>query len=236
MQIHFTLNHKKTAAEIAPDTLLIDLVRSLGCKSVKRGCETANCGLCTVFLDEKPVLSCSVLAARVDGRSVTTLEGLPLAGGFGLNVTNPLSAKEYAALGARMLTLSPELTLEDMARISAPVPVLALAYGHMPLMLTRACPLQNVRDCGGCDRKGELLDRKGMRFPVRCSGPAGARTVYNPIPIYMGDRLKELPVELPLLYFTIETAARVREVLALVREGLPFDGPFTRGLYYKGTN
>lgn len=76
MQIHFTLNHKKTAAEIAPATLLIDLVRSLGCKSVKRGCETANCGLCTVFLDEKPVLSCSVLAARVDGRSVTTLEGL----------------------------------------------------------------------------------------------------------------------------------------------------------------
>lgn len=76
MQIHFTLNHKKTAAEIAPYTLLIDLVRSLGCKSVKRGCETANCGLCTVFLDEKPVLSCSVLAARVDGRSVTTLEGL----------------------------------------------------------------------------------------------------------------------------------------------------------------
>ena len=76
MQIHFTLNHKKTAAEIARDTLLIDLVRSLGCKSVKLGCETANCGLCTVFLDEKPVLSCSVLAARVDGRSVTTLEGL----------------------------------------------------------------------------------------------------------------------------------------------------------------
>ena len=72
----FYVEHKKTAAEIAPDTLLIDLVRSLGCKSVKRGCETANCGLCTVFLDEKPVLSCSVLAARVDGRSVTTLEGL----------------------------------------------------------------------------------------------------------------------------------------------------------------
>ena len=76
MQIHFTLNHKKAAAEIASDTVLSDLVRSLGCKSVKRGCETANCGLCTVFLDEKPVLSCSVLAARVDGRSVTTLEGL----------------------------------------------------------------------------------------------------------------------------------------------------------------
>ena len=75
MQITFTLNHKKVTAEIAADTVLLDLVRSLGCKSVKRGCETANCGLCTVFLDEKPVLSCSVLAARVNGRSVTTLEG-----------------------------------------------------------------------------------------------------------------------------------------------------------------
>ena len=76
MQITFILNHKKVTAEIAADTVLLDLVRSLGCKSVKRGCETANCGLCTVFLDEKPVLSCSVLAARVNGRSVTTLEGL----------------------------------------------------------------------------------------------------------------------------------------------------------------
>lgn len=56
--------------------LLIDLVRRMGCYSVKRGCETSNCGLCTVFLDEKPVLSCSVLAVRVDGRTVTTLEGL----------------------------------------------------------------------------------------------------------------------------------------------------------------
>ena len=76
MTIQFTLNHKKISAEISPDTVLYDLVRSLGCASVKCGCETSNCGLCTVFLDDVPVLSCSVLAARVDGRSVTTLEGL----------------------------------------------------------------------------------------------------------------------------------------------------------------
>ena len=76
MQITITLNGTKISPEIEPDTLLIDLVRSQGCYSVQRGCETANCGLCTVFLDEKPVLSCSVLAARADGHSVTTLEGL----------------------------------------------------------------------------------------------------------------------------------------------------------------
>ena len=76
MKIQFTLNGKKTEREIEPDLLLIDLVRSLGCTSVKRGCDTANCGLCTVYLDDKPVLSCSVLAARADGHRVTTLEGL----------------------------------------------------------------------------------------------------------------------------------------------------------------
>ena len=71
-----TLNGKKISADIDADMLLIDFVRDHGCYSVKRGCETSNCGLCTVFLDEKPVLSCSVLAARGDGRTVTTLEGL----------------------------------------------------------------------------------------------------------------------------------------------------------------
>ena len=76
MTIQFTLNHKKVSAEISPDTVLYDLVRSLGCASVKCGCETSNCGLCTVFLDDVPVLSCSVLAVRADGRCVTTLEGL----------------------------------------------------------------------------------------------------------------------------------------------------------------
>lgn len=76
MQIQFTLNDKPVSADIRPDTLLLDLVRSLGCTSVKRGCETSNCGLCTLFLDDKPVLSCSVLAVRAAGRRVTTLEGM----------------------------------------------------------------------------------------------------------------------------------------------------------------
>ena len=62
MNIAFRLNGKQVQADILPDTLLLDLVRQLGCLSVKRGCETANCGLCTVWLDA--------------GRHVTTLEGV----------------------------------------------------------------------------------------------------------------------------------------------------------------
>ena len=76
MQITVNLNGKRVTGEIAPDTVLLDFVREQGCLSVKRGCETSNCGLCTVHMDGKPVLSCSVLAARADGKSATTLEGL----------------------------------------------------------------------------------------------------------------------------------------------------------------
>lgn len=76
MQINIELNGKKITREIEADTLLIDFVRNEGCTSVKRGCETSNCGLCTVFLDDQPILSCSYLAARADGHKVTTLEGL----------------------------------------------------------------------------------------------------------------------------------------------------------------
>ena len=57
-------------------TTLFDFLRAQGCASVKCGCETSNCGLCTVFLDDVPVLSCSMLAVRAAGHSVTTLEGL----------------------------------------------------------------------------------------------------------------------------------------------------------------
>ena len=53
MNLTFTLNGKSVSADISPDTLLLDLVRHLGCKSVKRGCGTGNCGLCTVYLDGK---------------------------------------------------------------------------------------------------------------------------------------------------------------------------------------
>ena len=76
MILNTWLNGKKIQAEITADMLLIDFVRSHGCFSVKRGCDTSNCGLCTVFIDNKPVLSCSMLAIRSEGKHITTLEGL----------------------------------------------------------------------------------------------------------------------------------------------------------------
>ena len=89
MEINFVLNGRPVAAAVKPDTLLLDLVRQKGCLSVKRGCETSNCGLCTVLLDGAPVLSCSVLAARAAGRRVDTLEGLEAAFGRAFAAEGP---------------------------------------------------------------------------------------------------------------------------------------------------
>ena len=76
MEITMMLNGKKRTVSVTADTVLFDLLRELGCASVKCGCETSACGLCTVLLDDKPVLSCSMLAVRADGKKVDTLEGL----------------------------------------------------------------------------------------------------------------------------------------------------------------
>lgn len=76
MEIKIKLNGTMVSDDVPADTLLIDFVRAHGCLSVKRGCETSSCGLCTVLMDDEPVLSCSTLVARANGRSVHTLEGL----------------------------------------------------------------------------------------------------------------------------------------------------------------
>ena len=76
MEIKLTLNGKLISEDVEPDMLLIDFVRWHGCFSVKRGCETSNCGLCTVFMDDVPVLSCSTLVVRAAGHDIKTLEGL----------------------------------------------------------------------------------------------------------------------------------------------------------------
>ena len=76
MEIKLKLNGRTILASVEADTVLLDFLREKGCLSVKRGCDTSNCGLCTVLMDGKPILSCSTLAVRADGHEIYTLEGL----------------------------------------------------------------------------------------------------------------------------------------------------------------
>ena len=165
--------------------------------------------------------------------------GLPMTGGFGLNITNNVAAQFYAEQGLSSLLILPEVKDSDIASIAPtrngkPVPTGVMIYGHMPLMLTRACPLQNIHDCAHCDKTGVLTDRKAKKFPVRCG--LGVRTIYNPVPIYMGDKPGALAVDYGVAYFTLESREEAAQVLDSIRTHAPFEGDFTRGLYFKGTN
>jgi len=77
MQIELTINDKAVKWDVANDEFLADTLRSQGLLSVKKACDTSCCGLCTVWIDSKPVLSCSILSLRAHGKKITTIEGLP---------------------------------------------------------------------------------------------------------------------------------------------------------------
>jgi carbon-monoxide dehydrogenase small subunit len=74
--ISLTVNGKQVVLEVSPGTTLLEALRQIGVASVKKSCETGNCGACTVLLDGRPVASCIMLAAQADGHLVTTVEGL----------------------------------------------------------------------------------------------------------------------------------------------------------------
>jgi carbon-monoxide dehydrogenase small subunit len=76
MEIKLWINDKLITDNVEPDMPMLEYLRSKGCYSVKRGCETSNCGLCTVWIDGKPVLSCTMPLMRANGKHITTLEGL----------------------------------------------------------------------------------------------------------------------------------------------------------------
>ena len=77
MKFAFELNGEEVECETKENKTLLDLLRiDLGVTSVKKGCENGECGVCTVLLDGYPVTSCLVIAPQVEGRAVTTVDGL----------------------------------------------------------------------------------------------------------------------------------------------------------------
>lgn len=166
--------------------------------------------------------------------------GLPVFSGLGLNLANGEAVLEAAKWSPDGLCLTPELSIRQMRQIeglpqvASRIALDALCYGHLPLMITRACPLRHVTGCAGCPKQGSLADRKGKAFPVMCHGMV--RTIHNPVPLWMLDRLEELPVQSATLYFTLETRRQAAGILRAARQGEAAPGEFTRGLYDKGVS
>ena len=76
MKLELLINQKIYALDVAPDEMLSDTLRSKGFLSIRKGCDTSCCGLCTVWIDGKPVLSCTMLSFRAAGKAITTIEGI----------------------------------------------------------------------------------------------------------------------------------------------------------------
>ena len=82
MQVHLTVNGKDTTVDVPPHTLLVQVLREqLKLTGTHVGCDTAQCGACTVMKDGRAIKSCNVLAAQVDGSAITTIEGIAAADG-----------------------------------------------------------------------------------------------------------------------------------------------------------
>lgn len=175
------------------------------------------------------------VCGNINGLEIAKKVGLPIMGGFGMNITNAQAVGFYAENGVCALTVSPELSFAQMQFAkNAALPCGVLCYGRMPLMLTRNCPQKAAgADCTICKGGGELCDRKHVRFPVTCSN--GCSELLNSVPLYWGDQRHQLPNDMFEVYhFTDESAVRVAEILKMYENGTPADMPITRGMYRKG--
>ncbi len=153
--------------------------------------------------------------------------GYTVFGDFGLNIFNSVSADMI-----ENPILSPELTASQINGINAKGKGF-IAYGNIPLMLTRNCPVKNSIGCEKCRKNGGLTDRKGVTFPVVCS-PYPCVEILNSVPIYLAERMNEFSADFAHFYFSKESREQVEKIISLYENGAkaPFD--YTRGLYYRG--
>ncbi len=173
--------------------------------------------------------------------------GMVPLGGFGLYAANRQAVAAYREEGLAAVTLSPELSLRQMAfGKNSSLPCGALMYGRLPLMLLRTCPHAVREGCGGCPsvRGGfggwrSLTDRRGVRFPLACTGDCP--DLLNSVPLYLADRSASFPaLAFWTLYFTDEApgkAAEIAEAYRAAARGLPAPAPrgaFTRGFSARG--
>ncbi len=172
--------------------------------------------------------------STIDAVAIAKKLGFEIHTGFSMNVFNSHSAAVLSSLGVKDITLSPELTLKQAASICTEGKRGLIAYGRLPLMLTRNCPIRNGKTCDECKSGSYLTDRMNKKFPVVCSW--GCSEILNSQPIYMGDRMKEIEnMDFITFYFTKEKKELCDAVLDAYRKGKSVKGDFTRGLYYRGT-
>ncbi len=171
---------------------------------------------------------CNNLAAFTMAKEV----GLTPIAGFGMNIFNSQSVSTVKDMGAKASILSFEMSVSDIAHLNGDIPRGIITYGRLPLMLFRNCPNKNGLGCAKCNGLAEIVDRKGVSFPIMCNGEFSE--MFNSRPVWMFDRRLELKnIDFEVLYFTDESKERCGEILTACKQAAKPDTEFTRGLYYR---
>jgi putative protease len=150
-----------------------------------------------------------------------------IIGGFGLNIVNSDALDKYREMGVSEATLSPEIPLSAVKELSGKSKTGLFAYGYLPLMLLRSCPVRAAIGCEKCRGKGEITDRLGIKFSVVCHNK-GYSELLNSVPHYIGDR--RLPVDFALLSFTKESGEECEKIFKAFTRGEKI-AKRTTGLY-----
>lgn len=168
-----------------------------------------------------------ILCHTIDGAAVGKALGFTLHGSFTMNVFNSYSAEYLQNLGFEDCVISPEMTLDQLENIHTALPLGALIYGRLPLMLTRNCPIKNEIGCKNCT--GSLIDRTSRKLPVACS--KDYVEILNSDILCMADRADKFKntAFLALLLHNEDKNGTI----AAIQGKKPADS-VTRGLYYRG--
>jgi len=159
--------------------------------------------------------------------------GFTLHGGFGLNICNSYSIAASKEFGLSDVTLSFELKLSHINRLHSQLPIGAVIYGRLPLMLLRNCPVKNEISCKNC--KKQITDRTGHSFPVRCNNKEYVEILNSDI-LYMSDKYNELSIlDFGVVMLDEENDAQINQILGdLTSQSFHLPQNKTRGLFYRG--
>ena len=173
----------------------------------------------------------SVWADNIYGIKLGKDLGLRVYGGFGLNVTNSESVAFFEEAGLSAVTVSFEISMKQVTALSGNIPRGIAAYGRLPLMHYRNCPVKASIGCSRCGMNGSLTDRKDMVFPVECC-ERRTSTLLNCVPLHIAERVPR-GLDFSLLWFTRESPEEIRTVIDDFVSYKKSSGPRTSGLYYR---
>ncbi len=169
------------------------------------------------------------LCDNIGAVEIAKSEGFSCLGGALLNILNSEASELLYTLGVRDITLSPEMSFREMKSVRTRAKTGFIAYGYMPLMHFRCCPLKGENGCGECKGRGEITDRMGEKFTVLCKMKSYS-VLYNTVPLYVGD--KTLPeADFVTLAFTTEAPFEVRKITEAFINKKALAGKKTAGLY-----